>query len=50
MVFTKSFLFSAMLMFFFADVAGDNSFGVWGMMFVLIAVMPVFVISFRGSK
>lgn len=50
MVFTNFCLFSAMLMFFFADVTGTDGFGIWGMMFVLIAVTPVFVISFRGSK
>lgn len=50
MAFTNFFLFSAALMFFFADITSTRGFGIWGIMFVLIAVIPVFLMGCRGGK
>lgn len=46
--FTNFLLLSSALMFFFADITNTSSFGIWGVMFLLIAVTPIF--SYRVQR
>lgn len=48
--FTNFFLLLSALMFFFGDITKTRGFGIWGIMFMLIAVIPVFLIAFRGKS